>query len=167
MLINDAGVLGSADPLSADLTLIDRDLQVDFGRCDSGHPCFPPPTRSIARLNCQHVDHGVAGKHALHGGVLGLQGGGVFDDSGASLSTRCSRRPRARRVPGAVDTDMIRHLAMPKAAPEDVAEQIITRDFVRVDRISFPDEMARQLHSVWQSDPAALAATFGNLATAA
>ena len=61
---------------------------------------------------------------------------------------------------------MIRHLVMPKAAPEDVAEQIIAG--VRAGELDiFPDDMARRLHALWQSDPVALAATFANLARAA
>jgi NAD(P)-dependent dehydrogenase (short-subunit alcohol dehydrogenase family) len=83
---------------------------------------------------------------------------------------RCQLGARGVHVhgvfPGAVDTDMIRHLAMPKAAPEDVAEQIIAG--VRAGEPDiFPDEMARQLHSMWQSNPDALATAFVNLARAA
>jgi NAD(P)-dependent dehydrogenase (short-subunit alcohol dehydrogenase family) len=166
LLINNAGVLGSADPLSADLSLIERDLQVNFVGAIRVIRAFLPQLElwrgsivnmltlvSLASMPSMAVYS--ASKAAAYSmtqalrfqlGARGVHVHGVF--------------------PGAVDTDMIRHLAMPKAAPEDVAEQILAG--VRAGEPDiFPDEMARQLHSVWQSDPEALAAAFANLATAA
>ncbi|MEO8334333.1 MAG: SDR family NAD(P)-dependent oxidoreductase [bacterium] len=53
--------------------------------------------------------------------------------------------------PGAVDTDMIRALAMPKTSAIDVARTILS-GVEAGDEDIFPDPMAQQLYSAWRQD---------------
>jgi nucleoside-diphosphate-sugar epimerase len=68
--------------------------------------------------------------------------------------------------PGAVDTDMIRNIDMPKTSPAAVAQAVLTS--VECGELDiFPDPMARQLQKLWQSNPRALEATLAGLSAAA
>ena len=56
-------------------------------------------------------------------------------------------------LPGPIDTDMVRALDIPKAAPEEVARA--TLDGVeRQEEEIFPDPMSRSLSDSWRAGPA-------------
>lgn len=61
--------------------------------------------------------------------------------------------------PGAVDTDMIRALDMPKATAIDVARATLDGVEAGVEDI-FPDPMSRQLYSAWRQDHKAVEKQF-------
>jgi len=53
-------------------------------------------------------------------------------------------------MPGPIDTDMVRDLAIPKTAPEDVARAIFD-GLERGDEEIFPDPMSQSLADGWRA----------------
>ena len=53
--------------------------------------------------------------------------------------------------PGAVDTDMIKAVEMPKASPRAVADEVMAALEANAEDI-FPDLMSKQLYSQWAAD---------------
>jgi short-subunit dehydrogenase len=53
--------------------------------------------------------------------------------------------------PGAVDTDMIKAVEMPKTSPRAVADEVLAALEANVEDI-FPDPMSKQLYSQWVTD---------------
>ncbi len=64
--------------------------------------------------------------------------------------------------PGAIDTDMIAGVDMPKASPRSVAEAILDGVLAGEEDI-FPDPMSAQLSAVWKQDPKAFERQFAAL----
>ncbi len=61
--------------------------------------------------------------------------------------------------PGAVDTDMIRGVDMPKTSATDVARAVLDA-IVRGEEDIFPDPMSQQLYSAWRQDHKAVERQF-------
>jgi len=53
--------------------------------------------------------------------------------------------------PGAVDTDMLKGVDMPKTPPHAIAEEVLAGVVADIEDI-FPDPMSKQLYSQWASD---------------
>jgi short-subunit dehydrogenase len=53
--------------------------------------------------------------------------------------------------PGAVDTDMIKAVEMPKTSPRAVADEVIAAIEANTEDI-FPDPMSQQLYAQWAAD---------------
>ncbi len=64
--------------------------------------------------------------------------------------------------PGAIDTDMIAGVELPKAAPRSVAEAILDGVLAGEEDV-FPDPMSAQLSTLWQRDPKAFERRFAAL----
>lgn len=62
--------------------------------------------------------------------------------------------------PGAVDTEMIAGLTLPKASPAEVAAAIVDGIANDVEDI-YPGDMAQELSQVWLQNPKQLEARFG------
>jgi hypothetical protein len=56
-----------------------------------------------------------------------------------------------RVFPGAVDTDMIKAVEMPKTSPRAVADEVMAALETNTEDI-FPDPMSKQLYSQWTAD---------------
>lgn len=61
--------------------------------------------------------------------------------------------------PGAVDTDMIRQMEMPKTPPSAVAEAVLAGVEAGTEDI-FPDPMSQQLYAAWKADHKAVERQF-------
>ena len=61
--------------------------------------------------------------------------------------------------PGAVDTDMLKGVEMPKAAPADVASAVM-RGVEADEEDIFPDPMAKELYTHWATDHKAIERQF-------
>jgi NAD(P)-dependent dehydrogenase (short-subunit alcohol dehydrogenase family) len=64
--------------------------------------------------------------------------------------------------PGAVDTDMLAGVEMPKASPEDVAAAIVAGVAADQEDI-FPDPMSAQVYAAWRQDHKAVERQFASL----
>ena len=64
--------------------------------------------------------------------------------------------------PGAVDTDMLAGVEMPKAAPEDVAAAIVAGVAADQEDI-FPDPMSAQVYAAWKQDHKAIERQFASM----
>lgn len=65
-------------------------------------------------------------------------------------------------LPGPIDTDMVRHIQMPKTSPEHVAAAIIQGLEEGRDEI-LPDPASQQMFELWKRDPKALAAQLAQM----
>ena len=64
--------------------------------------------------------------------------------------------------PGAVDTDMLKAVDMPKTSPQDVARAIVEGINAGMEDI-FPDPMSRQLYAAWAADHKAVEKQFASM----
>lgn len=55
-------------------------------------------------------------------------------------------------LPGPIDTDMVKALALPKASPGDTARALLA-GIARGDDDIFPDPMAEELGALWRKSP--------------
>jgi len=65
-------------------------------------------------------------------------------------------------LPGVIDTDMVKDLAMPETSPADTAKGLL-EGIARGDEEIFPDPMAQQMGALWNKSPKELEHAFGNL----
>jgi NAD(P)-dependent dehydrogenase (short-subunit alcohol dehydrogenase family) len=150
LLINNAGTMAALDVLTAKEADIERDLRTNlFGTLSVIKALIP----------------------ALHGGtivnVLSLASlasvpsmGGYAASKAAAYSItqalRAQLKPRGISVlaalAGPIDTDMVRALQLPKAAPASVAKALLD-GIERGDEEIFPDPMAQQMSALWSRNP--------------
>jgi NAD(P)-dependent dehydrogenase (short-subunit alcohol dehydrogenase family) len=159
ILFNNAGVLNFGSVLDAPTAAFSQNLDVNFfGLLHT--------TRAFAPTLARH-----------HGGVVNIltlvalasmPGLGVYNASKAAAwsLTQSLRADLAKRqvkvfgvFPGAVDTDMLKGVEMPKAAPADVASEVLKGIETDQEDI-FPDPMAKQLYARWATDHKAIERQF-------
>jgi NAD(P)-dependent dehydrogenase (short-subunit alcohol dehydrogenase family) len=163
LLINNGGSLASADPLTGDLAAIESDLRTNF-----------VGTLSMGRAFVPVIEHNGGGalvnilSLVVLGAVPAMGGYGASKAAAASATQALRAQLRDRKVsvhgvfPGAVDTDMIRGLDIPKASPTDVAAAIL--DGIEAgEQDIFPDAMARTGYQAWRDDPSAFERQMGCL----
>ena len=156
LLVNNAGSIGFADPLTGDVAAIESDLRTNFfGTLDVTRAFVPVLERNgggaIVNLLSLVV---FAGPPAM--------GGYTASKAAAAAATQALRAQLAGKMitvhavyPGAVDTDMIRDFPIPKTSPTEVAGAIL--DGIQAGQESiFPDAMAREGYKLWREDPSAL-----------
>jgi NAD(P)-dependent dehydrogenase (short-subunit alcohol dehydrogenase family) len=155
VLINCAGILTTAGPLSGDLDSIERELQVHYlGPLRMTRAFLPLLTESggaivnmlsVAALSSMpSIGAYSSAKAAAHSMTQGLR---------AQLASNAVSVHGV--YPGPVDTPMTRDLPEldgPKASPFDVAEAILTAVEAGEEDI-FPDRMGRSVGETWRSDP--------------
>ncbi len=160
LLVNNAGVLTIGDLLGGDLGRIEEEMQVNyFG------------TLGMVRAFVPVLEANTAGKIVNLVTLVGLASlssmGGYSASKAANFSmTQALRGQLAARgikvhgvFPGAVDTDMIRVIDMPKTSAQDVARAILDGVSAGTEDI-FPDPMAQNLGATWLHDPKALERQF-------
>ena len=64
--------------------------------------------------------------------------------------------------PGAVDTDMLKGVEMPKTSPADVARAVVAGVAENREDI-FPDPMSTQLYAAWRQDHKAVEKQFATM----
>jgi short-subunit dehydrogenase len=103
--------------------------------------------------------------------LASMPGLGVYNASKAAAwsLTQSFRADFARRhvkvfsvFPGAVDTDMLKGVEMPKAAPTDVASAVL-KGIEADEEDIFPDPMSRQLYAHWAADHKAIERQFATM----
>jgi len=164
LLFNNAGVLASFGVLSSTPQEIARDFAVNCFALLAATQAFLPA------LERAGANGGAAVVNVLS--VVSLASmpglGGYSASKAAAYSlTQALRTDLAKKqisvhaaLPGAIDTDMVRAMDMPKTSPESVAQGIIS-GLERGESEIFPDPMSRELFALWQTDPKQLQRQLG------
>ncbi|MCK9901845.1 short-chain dehydrogenase [Parafrankia colletiae] len=156
MLVNNAGVLGFGGALDGDLDLFQRDVATNYVGLLRVSRAFVPVLTANAPGAIVNVLTLIA--LAPVGGMAGYCASKAAAHS-ATQSMRAELRGRGIEVigayPGGIDTDMLAGVDADKAAPEVVAERIITG--VAAGRtVIWPDDASAGAGSVYSTDPLAL-----------
>jgi len=160
LLINNAGALAFGSLLDSPLELVMRDMETNYYG-----------TLHMARAFVPVIARNGGGAIANVLTLLSLASmpalGGYSASKAAAFSLTQALRAELRGkgiavygiYPGAVDTEMIAAMEMPKTAPAEVAAAILDGIAGGADDI-FPDGMARQLGQLWLAAPKKLEAQF-------
>jgi len=159
ILFNNAGVLNVGSVLDAPSTAFNQNFDVNFyGVLNT--------TRAFAPALTKH--HGAVVNILTLVALASMPGLGVYNASKAAAwsLTQSLRADFAKRhvkvfsvFPGAVDTDMLKGVEMPKAAPADVASAVLKGIEADAEDI-FPDSMSQQLYAHWARDHKAVERQF-------
>jgi len=164
LLINNAGALNSFNVLTASREDFDADFRVQVHG-----------TLSVIRAFLPVLERAVEGATIVN--VLSLTSlasfpalGGYSASKAAAYSMTQALRPELRKkqieilavMPGVIDTDMVKDLAMPKTSPADTAKGILA-GIDRGDEEIFPDPMAQQMGALFNKSPKELERAFGSL----
>jgi NAD(P)-dependent dehydrogenase (short-subunit alcohol dehydrogenase family) len=151
LLFNNAGVLDFGSVLDAPRDAFKRNFDVN---------CFGLLETTKAFAPALIAQHGAVVNILTLVALASMPGLGVYNASKAAAwsltqSLRADLAKRGVRVfsvfPGAVDTDMLKAVDMPKTAPRAIAEEVLTGLDADIEDI-FPDPMSKQIYSQWVSD---------------
>ncbi len=160
LLFNNAGVLDFGSVLEAPGDAFRRNLDVNFYG-------LLHVSRVFALLLKQNGGGAITNILTLVA-LASMPGLGVYSASkaaawSATQSLRIDLRKQGTKVfnvfPGAIDTDMLRSVEMPKTAPEHVAKEILAGIEAEMEDI-FPDPMSQKLYRQWKSDHKAVEKQF-------
>jgi len=163
VLINNAGVLDFGDILTVSEAQLKRNMDVNFYG-----------TLSMARNFAPVIEHNQGGAIVNILTLLSLAsmpGLAAYNASKAaawsmSLSLRASLADKNITVqgvfPGAVDTDMLAGVEMPKTSPADVADAIVNGISQEQEDI-FPDPMSSEVYAAWSQDHKAVEKQFAQM----
>ncbi|MCW5649404.1 MAG: SDR family oxidoreductase [Ramlibacter sp.] len=160
LVINNAGVLDFGGILDAPLTAVDRNLRTNFYGKLLVARALAPVIEASGGGAIVNVLTLVA--------LASMPGLSVYNASKAAAwsmtqSLRAGLAPRGIAVhavfPGAVDTDMLAGVEMPKAGPSDVARAIVAGVNEGREDI-FPDPMSQQVYAAWKQDHKAVERQF-------
>lgn len=150
LLVNNAGSLRSFDLLTASEADLGADLRVHLLGALAVTKAFLPAL--------ERAPGGAAIANILSLAALASFPalGGYSASKAAAYSMTQALRPALtqRRIevlavlPGPIDTDMIKDLALPKTSPADAARAIVA-GIARGDEEIFPDPMAQEMSALW------------------
>lgn len=160
LLICNAGVLDFGSLLDAPVDALHRNMDTNyFGMLHTAR-AFAPVIESNGGGAVVNILTLVA--------LASMPGLGVYNASKAAAwsMTQSLRADLSRRniqvhgvFPGAIDTDMIRALEMPKTSAADVARAVLDGVDAGTEDI-FPDPMSKQLYAAWTQDHKAVERQF-------
>lgn len=160
LLVNNAGVLDFGGILDAPYAAIERNLATNFhGKLNMAR-AFAPVIESNGGGAIVNVLTLVA--------LASMPGLAVYNASKAAAwsmtqSLRASLAGKGIEVfgvfPGAVDTDMLAGVDMPKTSPADVARAVVEGVAAGREDI-FPDPMSTQMYAAWKQDHKAVEKQF-------
>jgi NAD(P)-dependent dehydrogenase (short-subunit alcohol dehydrogenase family) len=163
LLINNAGRLSSFNVLAAS----SAELNADFGIQVHG-------TLNVIKAFVPVLGRAANGATIVN--VLSLSSlasvpsmGGYSASKAAAYSITQALRPELAKksirvlaaLPGPIDTEMVKDLALPKTSASEVAERIVA-GIVSGDEEIFPDAMAQQMGALWLRDPKAYERAFAS-----
>lgn len=162
ILFNNAGVLDFGSVLDAPSTAFKRNFDVNcFGLLHA--------TRAFAPVLASQ--RGAVVNVLTLVALASMPGLGVYNASKAAAwsLTQSLRADFAKRqvkvfgvFPGAVDTDMLKGVEMPKTSPRVVASEVLNGIELDAEDI-FPDPMAKQLYAQWTADHKAIEHQFATM----
>ncbi|MCU0490321.1 MAG: SDR family oxidoreductase [Chloroflexaceae bacterium] len=163
MLINNAGALAFGSLLDSPLELIVRDM-------DTNYYGTLHMVRAFAPVIAQNGGGAIVNLLTMASLASAPAIGGYSASKAAAYSLTQAIRANLRGkgiavhgvYPGAVDTEMIAAMQMPKTSPAQVAQAILEGVANGVEDI-YPDGMAQQLVQLWRQDPNQLAAQLAAL----
>jgi NAD(P)-dependent dehydrogenase (short-subunit alcohol dehydrogenase family) len=163
LLINNAGVLASGGLLTSDIGSLRQDIDTNYLGTLNVIRNFAPVIERNGGGSIVNVLTLIA--------LASMPGFGGYSASKAAAysMTQALRAELAKKgiqvhavFPGAVDTDMIRSVEMPKTNPLAVAQAVLAA--VEADEADiFPDPMSQNAHATWRQDPKALERQFGTM----
>ena len=160
LLINNAGVLDFGSVMDAPMAAFKRNFATDFYGVLGMSRAFAP----VVEKNGGGVIVNLLTLMAL----ASMPGLGVYNASNAetwSLTQSMRARQVARKIavfsvfPGAVDTDMLAGVEMPKTSPADIAA-VVMRVLHQSTEDIFPDAMFSGLYAAWKADHKAIEKQF-------
>lgn len=163
LLINNAGVLDFGSFLEATPQQVERNFATNFHGTLNMSTAFAPVIERNGGGTIVNLLTLVA--------LASMPGLSVYNASKAAAwsmtqSLRASLAGKAIKVmgvfPGAVDTDMIRALEMPKTSAADIAKAIIEGVAIDSEDV-FPDPMAAGLYAQWKQDHKAVEHQFATM----
>ncbi len=163
LLVNNAGVLDFGAVLEAPRTAFERNFATNFyGKLNMAR-AFAPVIEANGGGAIVNMLTLVA--------LASMPGLGVYNASKAAAwsmtqSLRANLAGKGITVfavfPGAVDTDMLAGVDMPKTSPGDVARAIVHGVVDGAEDI-FPDPMSTQLYGAWRQDHKAVERQFASM----
>ena len=163
LLINNAGVLDFGDILSVSEEQIQRNLATNFYGPRAIAKAFVPMLSQQSEAKIVNILTLLS--------LVSMPGLAAYNASKAaawsmSLSLRASLKDKSISVhnvfPGAVDTDMLAAVDIPKTPPREIAEAILNGLENNEDDI-FPDTMSQQVYASWQQDHKAVEQQFAEM----
>lgn len=163
LLVNNAGVLDFGSVLDAPRAAFERNFAANFYGVLSMSKAFAPVIERNGGGAIVNILTLVA--------LASMPGLGVYNASkAAAWSLNQSLRAALSRCkvavhgvfPGAVDTDMLAGVEMPKTSPADVAKAIVRGVSSGLEDI-FPDPMSSSLYDAWRKDHKAVEKQFAAL----
>jgi len=163
LLINNAGVLDFGAVLDAPRAAFDRNLETNFYGLWNATRVFAPVIERNGGGAIVNLLTLVA--------LASMPGLGVYNASKAaawSLTQSLRAGLAAKHIavhgvfPGAVDTDMLVGVEMPKTSPDDVAKAIVHGVDRGIEDI-FPDPMSASLYDAWCKDHKAVEKQFATM----
>lgn len=160
LLFNNAGVLAAGNALHVSADDLRRHFDVNF------YGLFNT-TRAFAPVLKRNSGGGVINVLTLLS-FASMPGFSAYNASKAAAwsltqSLRADLGKQGTRVfnvfPGAIDTDMLAGIEMPKTAPSHVAEQVLAGLAADKEDI-FPDPMSQQVYAQWSADHKAVERQF-------
>ena len=164
LLINNAGVLTSADVLGSSAADIDADFRTNVQGTLAMVKAFEPV---LARAGGSAAIVNILSLTAL-GSFPALGGYSASKAAAYSITQALRATLKPKRIdvlavlPGPLDTDMVKDLPMPKTAPSAAAKAVLA-GIERGDEEIFPDPMAVEMGAMWLKDPKGLERAFANL----
>jgi NAD(P)-dependent dehydrogenase (short-subunit alcohol dehydrogenase family) len=163
LLINNAGVLDFGSVLDAPQNAFERNFGTNFYGVLSMSRAFAPTIERNGGGAIVNILTLVA--------LASMPGLGVYNASKAaawSLTQSLRASLAARKIavygvfPGAVDTDMLAGVDMPKTSPDDVAHAVVAGISQSAEDI-FPDPMSASLYEAWKKDHKAVEKQFATM----
>jgi NAD(P)-dependent dehydrogenase (short-subunit alcohol dehydrogenase family) len=163
LLINNAGALNSFNVLTSSQADLDADFRVQVHG-----------TLGVIRAFLPVLERAAGGATIVN--VLSLTSlasfpalGGYSASKAAAYSMTQALRPELKKkqidilavLPGVIDTDMVKDLAMPKTSPADTAKGLLA-GIARGDEEIFPDPMAQQMGALWNTSHKELERAFAS-----
>jgi NAD(P)-dependent dehydrogenase (short-subunit alcohol dehydrogenase family) len=164
LLINNAGVLTSADVLASSPSDLDADFRTNVHGTLAMVKAFEPV---LARAGGSAAIVNVLSLTAL-ASFPALGGYSASKAAAYSITQALRAKLKEKRIevlavlPGPLDTDMVKGLSMPKTAPSAAAKAVIA-GIERGDEEIFPDPMAVEMGAVWRKDPKGFERAFASL----
>lgn len=163
LLFNNAGVLDFGDILEVPFDLVNRNFNTNFHG-----------TLNVSRQFAPVIETNGGGAIVNTLTLLSLAsmpGFAAYNASKAAawsmtLSLRASLARKNIQVhgvfPGAVDTDMLKGIEIPKTSPKDVAQAIVQGVLDDQEDI-FPDPMSVEVYQAWRKDHKAIEKQFAQM----
>jgi NAD(P)-dependent dehydrogenase (short-subunit alcohol dehydrogenase family) len=150
LLVNNAGIASAANVLTTDQAALDADFGTNvYGTLAVIKGFLPVLERARGGATIVNVLSLVSlGSFPALGGYSASKAAAYSITQSIRAELKGKRIEVLAALPGPIDTDMVKDLAMPKASPADVAKGVLA-GVERGEEDIFPDPMAVQMGALW------------------